>query len=121
MSALPSRWLYRLRAADGTLLYVGCTADLPKRLRRHRSDKPWWPEVAILESEPLPWYEAWAREQHEIRTAPGVHNVTQLETAARGWRTRRARQARLHDAGRRCQVKSCRVCRPYLAPVEAAS
>lgn len=38
--------LYRLFAVDGTLLYIGITADLPARLRQHAGDKDWWHEVA---------------------------------------------------------------------------
>ena len=37
--------LYRLFAADGTLLYVGVARDVPDRLRHHAREKEWWPEV----------------------------------------------------------------------------
>ena len=38
--------LYRLYAADGTLLYVGITDQLLERFREHRCHRRWWPEVA---------------------------------------------------------------------------
>lgn len=111
--SLAPRWLYHLRRADGTLLYIGCSLAPLSRLRDHLR-KPWGTEIAIFEAEPFPFYEAWAREQHEIRTAPGVHNVTQLETARRGWVTRNRRKALHHAAGERCQDANCRACSPYL-------
>ena len=41
--------LYRLRAANGDLLYVGITRDWPLRMTQHQRDKPWWSEVAGVE------------------------------------------------------------------------
>lgn len=43
--------IYRFYAADGALLYVGVTADLPSRMRQHAREKPWWPQVARVESD----------------------------------------------------------------------
>jgi predicted GIY-YIG superfamily endonuclease len=37
--------LYRLFAADGSLLYVGITGKVHDRFYRHSLDKSWWPEV----------------------------------------------------------------------------
>lgn len=37
--------VYRLYAADGTLLYIGSAYNPEERCKGHR-DKPWWPEVA---------------------------------------------------------------------------
>lgn len=37
--------LYRFYAADGALLYVGISADFPRRVAGHRR-KPWWRERA---------------------------------------------------------------------------
>lgn len=42
---------YRFYDAAGELLYVGITASLPSRLGGHRSDKPWWTEVANVRVE----------------------------------------------------------------------
>lgn len=43
--------LYRLFNADGVLLYVGVTGNLNARLAFHSTDKPWWGEVARVETE----------------------------------------------------------------------
>lgn len=37
--------LYDLVGHNGTVLYVGATRSLDTRLRQHRGDKEWWPEV----------------------------------------------------------------------------
>lgn len=44
--------VYRLYAADGALLYIGRTVDLRPRLRQHRMQQPWWPEVSHVTVEP---------------------------------------------------------------------
>lgn len=41
--------LYRLRAANGDLLYVGITRDWPTRMKQHAADKLWWDEVRFTE------------------------------------------------------------------------
>jgi predicted GIY-YIG superfamily endonuclease len=41
--------LYRLRAANGDLLYVGVTRDFPSRLKQHYADKPWAYEIRSTE------------------------------------------------------------------------
>jgi predicted GIY-YIG superfamily endonuclease len=41
--------LYRLRAANGDLLYVGITRDFPSRLKQHYADKPWAYEIRSTE------------------------------------------------------------------------
>lgn len=43
--------LYRLFAADDTLLYVGVTSDCDKRLAQHAESKRWWPDVARATTE----------------------------------------------------------------------
>jgi predicted GIY-YIG superfamily endonuclease len=42
-------FLYRLRAANGDLLYVGITNNWPSRMKQHQADKPWWSEVLNVE------------------------------------------------------------------------
>jgi len=37
--------LYRFYSADGTLLYIGITANLPTRLKTHGRTQPWWDDV----------------------------------------------------------------------------
>jgi predicted GIY-YIG superfamily endonuclease len=58
--------LYRFFDAGGQLLYVGISLDPGARWKQHRSDKPWWGEVATVTVEP-----------HETRAA-----VVQAERAA---------------------------------------
>ncbi|GGU13099.1 GIY-YIG nuclease family protein [Streptomyces violascens] len=41
--------LYRLYDSADRLLYVGVTKDPSTRFAAHRSDKPWWPQVARRE------------------------------------------------------------------------
>ncbi|MEV8523176.1 GIY-YIG nuclease family protein [Streptomyces sp. NPDC052000] len=68
--------LYRLRNADGELLYVGISEKPPKRWGQHAADKEWWPEVAGLS---LEWFdsrtEALAMEARAIQAEKPRHNV----------------------------------------------
>jgi len=41
--------LYRLRTAEGELLYVGITRNWPQRMTQHQADKPWWSDVRDIE------------------------------------------------------------------------
>lgn len=45
----PAEFLYRLRASNGDLLYVGITTNWPQRMTQHQADKPWWSEVQGVE------------------------------------------------------------------------
>lgn len=50
----PGHYVYRLWAADGTCLYVGCCGErtpqrVGSRLRAHKREKPWWPEVTRID------------------------------------------------------------------------
>lgn len=38
--------VYRFYAKDGSLLYVGATASLTRRIEQHGRSTSWWPEVA---------------------------------------------------------------------------
>lgn len=53
-TALKPHALYRFFAADGALLYVGITMDPSRRWNEHRSDKPWWSDVATVSVEKFP-------------------------------------------------------------------
>lgn len=68
--------LYRLYAADGTLLYIGVTDKLSRRFWQHRREKRWWPEVDGMR---LAWYdnhaEAEEAERAAIRGEEPVHNI----------------------------------------------
>lgn len=35
--------LYRVFSAEGELLYIGISGDVPARLVQHRTTAPWWP------------------------------------------------------------------------------
>lgn len=41
-----THYLYRLWAADGSLLYVGVTCDPVRRFKQHSAVQSWWPGVA---------------------------------------------------------------------------
>lgn len=75
--------LYRLRNAEGVLLYVGISSKPPQRWGQHAADKPWWPEVAGLSIE---WCdsrtEALAVEAETIRVEKPLYNVVHNHSAA---------------------------------------
>lgn len=64
--------VYRLFAADGYLLYVGCTSNLRDRLANHKTHKDWWPQVARVESETYPDRARglWAEREAIVTEAP---------------------------------------------------
>lgn len=68
--------LYRLYAADGTLLYVGITHSLSARFAEHALEKPWWPEVA---RKTVAWCnsrtDALRAEAQAIKDEDPVHNI----------------------------------------------
>lgn len=41
-------YVYRLYDSTNTLLYVGVSEDLSRRMRQHRRTKTWWNEVASV-------------------------------------------------------------------------
>jgi hypothetical protein len=41
--------VYRFKAEDGRLLYVGVTRTFGSRFEQHVLTKPWWPEVATID------------------------------------------------------------------------
>lgn len=46
--------LYRFYGAGGTLLYIGITNEIPRRLKDHSRDKPWWLGVTSIKVEHYP-------------------------------------------------------------------
>ena len=50
--------MYRFFDADGRLLYVGATYDLPTRIGAHRVNAFWWPLVARTRWQLFPTVEA---------------------------------------------------------------
>lgn len=43
--------LYKQYDSDGTLLYVGVTRDVHKRLIQHGCHSPWWKQVQLVKLE----------------------------------------------------------------------
>jgi predicted GIY-YIG superfamily endonuclease len=68
--------LYRFYATDDTLLYVGLTTNPGQRFKKHRGEKPWWPEIARIEMEYHPTLAALqAAEREAITTEKPRYNV----------------------------------------------
>ncbi len=61
--------VYRVFAADETLLYVGVAKSFARRWSQHAAAKPWWPDV---QRQTVDWYPdrdtALAAETAAIRT-----------------------------------------------------
>lgn len=71
--------LYRFYDAEGILLYVGITGNLPLRLPHHNASKPWWADVAYITLEHFPERaSAEAAETHAIQTEGPRHNVANV-------------------------------------------
>jgi predicted GIY-YIG superfamily endonuclease len=85
--------LYRFYAADGTLLYVGITDTLKRRVSQHAVDKKWWPDVARKTVEWHPSREAAViAELAAIKAEKPRHNTQGTsESPARPARQRRER------------------------------
>lgn len=76
--------LYRLRDADGALLYVGITSNLDKRFSEHRSIQRWWPDVADADVAFYPDRPSLeAAEREAINTESPRHNIMGLVSAPR--------------------------------------
>jgi hypothetical protein len=80
-------YVYRLRAADGELLYVGITQNVRNRMIRHRSDKRWWPDVEGVE---LAGYSR--RRSRSSSTSSATSSRATTSTRAR-WSTARHQRA----------------------------
>jgi len=89
--------VYRLWAADGTLLYVGSAYDPEERCRRHHG-QPWWPLVARRTDEWRPSRaHAYHAEMAAIEGEAPAHNVMG-SAAYREECRRRAREDPMHRA-----------------------
>jgi excinuclease UvrABC nuclease subunit len=42
--------VYEMYDADGVLLYIGRSVQVPARLQTHSQQKPWWTDVARIET-----------------------------------------------------------------------
>lgn len=68
------RSVYTFWAATGECLYVGCTTDFPRRMAAHRRERPWWGDVARIEVDVLPEFEAGVAEIARIQELNPRHN-----------------------------------------------
>jgi predicted GIY-YIG superfamily endonuclease len=67
--------IYRAFCAAGTLLYVGVTADVDERMRRHARSSAWHAEMARLAANATPSRDlALMLEQHAIATEHPTRN-----------------------------------------------
>lgn len=68
--------LYLHLDANGTVLYVGLTGDMPKRHTAHRRESAWWPQVArVIEVGPYPYELGHDVERFVIEQLDPPHNV----------------------------------------------
>lgn len=74
-SAAAGPCVYVARTSDGSVLYVGVTKNLLKRLRQHARSSWWWGDATEIETvrESTIWA-AVRREQHLIRLLRPLHN-----------------------------------------------
>lgn len=78
--AQPGHHTYRIRSWTGLLIYVGCTNDIDRRLREHRSRSPWFPLAKSVEVESH-WSSPSAQlaEREAIRTEYPLFNRERYE------------------------------------------
>lgn len=68
--------VYRMRDAQGDLLYVGCSTQLPGRLQTHAREKGWWDDIARIDVEHFDSHaEAVAAEVLAIAAEQPLHNT----------------------------------------------
>ena len=73
--------LYRFFDFSGQLLYVGITNNPSKRLRRHRSEKTWWLEIANIRLQHFSnRYDLQAAELEAIRSEKPIYNVLENDS-----------------------------------------
>lgn len=92
--------LYRLRDADGGLLYVGIAEHWIGRLSQHRGDKSWWADVARVDVEEFPdRRSALVAEERAIKAEHPVHNVMHNGKLARPRASRHEIYWKCHECG----------------------
>jgi hypothetical protein len=68
--------VYRCYNADGVLLYIGQTGDLPNRRSGHKCGSSWWPEVAEFKiTRPMTRDAALRYEREAIRAERPEYNI----------------------------------------------
>jgi len=69
-------FVYRLRDAEGRLLYVGITWSAKARWDKHRAKKAWWAQVASVDIQCYPdERSALAAELEAIHAEHPIHNI----------------------------------------------
>ena len=110
-----TRYVYTFWADGGECLYVGHTSNLPARLGRHMSERPWFPQVARIEVTVVEGADAGAAvEAATIRELNPTHNrvytthaVQRKSPCARCRRSRHAECSRVNAHGEPCPCGVC--------------
>jgi predicted GIY-YIG superfamily endonuclease len=91
--------VYRVYAADDTLLYVGCTAHVVKRMSAHAHKSAWWPLAARITYTTHPTLAAGrGAESKAIRTEHPICNIHERAVPPLVARTERDRYLEAHLA-----------------------
>ena len=111
-------FVYKFLAADGTVLYVGCTANPGTRMKQHQYQQPWFPDVSRVEMDCHPSEEeGLAAERAAIKALRPTHNAKHHPERidAGGWSSRWARYTEDHAQGiSHPPGKGCRKCNAAL-------
>jgi predicted GIY-YIG superfamily endonuclease len=107
-------FVYRLYAADRTLLYIGSTNNLLERLGNHAREKPWASRVVLVRTEAFTERSvALAAEREAVRLEKPRHNGVLYVTPegltkkeAIYWYNRRRSESRQHLRQKVCEVCS---------------
>jgi predicted GIY-YIG superfamily endonuclease len=86
--------VYRFFDADGGLIYVGCTTNLPARLATHQNkQRPWWTTVVRIDVEHFDSLSAARAAERAAISAehPPYGGPDRVELARRSWEVRRQR------------------------------
>lgn len=104
--------VYRFYRTDGSLLYIGSTADWYQRMGQHETGRPWWGECARIELEHHETIDAArAAEAEAIRREVPEHNSRPRSVAQIAQQRSAGRAATRHAAGQSCGHPVCVPCR----------
>lgn len=79
--------LYRFFGSGGTLLYIGITNSIPRRLMQHGGDKDWWTGVANVAVEHYPTREAVLEAERRAIIAEKPLYNDKHNAAGKAWQT----------------------------------
>lgn len=111
---MTAHYVYEFYDADNNPLYVGCTANLGKRITNHAIGKEWWPLVARVAVDVYPDYQSGrAAEAELIASLEPAHNIIHTSREQDAFRrntdSRAVNQAKRHDLGL-CSPWNCPTC-----------